>query len=274
MPDAFWKQCQACRDKRRRYNEQYKANQRAKKEQAQRIVRHVPQGHRTTASSPSPTPAVAPPRKKQKSDRVDKARSRAVGLGKTIAGLGDASNAMIAGKLAASETVVDCDEYLTADMAFSTLAQQLRRIASLPKPSFLNFRLTYVIIADPAIDNKTRIDLVVRALRASTSLRFSVNATPLTPGSSSYARPRSLGEKRRCKCMADKKHAPALPPGPAPLKRKQSDLSEWLAPGQDAAPASTTTCGGFVYISSEYDMSHPVGITGQRVFVTVTHPAV
>ena len=64
-------------------------------------------------------------------------------------------------------------------------------------------------------------------------------------------------------------------PAPEPLKRKQSDLTEWVkkksgACLSDAAP--TATCQGKLKVFVEEDKSHPLkGIKGQKITVTIAH---
>jgi hypothetical protein len=61
----------------------------------------------------------------------------------------------------------------------------------------------------------------------------------------------------------------------APLKRRQSDLMQWVKKKESASPsdaAATATCKGKLMIYVEEDTSHPVkGIKGQKVTVTIEH---
>jgi hypothetical protein len=98
---------------------------------------------------------------------------------------------------------------------------------------------------------------------------LSLNSKLMEPGSNEHARSAALTERFRCKCM----HAP-----PSAPKRKQSQagLDTWLGEKGEEKPdeRERETCGGHVYISSEWDLrSHPAGVKGQRIVVRVVHPA-
>jgi hypothetical protein len=66
-------------------------------------------------------------------------------------------------------------------------------------------------------------------------------------------------------------------PVPAPLKRRQSDLLEWVGKKSSASPSEAATqatgpCKGKIRIIVEEDNSHPVkGIKGQKITVTIKH---
>lgn len=131
----------------------------------------------------------------------------------------------------------------------------------------LEFQSSYRIVAtDPKVDTKTRMHAIATELRQSTPLRFSFvlfflvftallqlfiyaltldrsKAYIMHPGHNRFAPLGSTCNKHHCKCH----------------------------PGTGLQPVGTDTCGGWVYICIEDDSSHPNGIPGKRVTISITH---
>ncbi|KAI0067417.1 hypothetical protein BV25DRAFT_1099219 [Artomyces pyxidatus] len=272
LSDTLWKSCPSCREKGREKSKI--ANLRAKEKKAARaqLVSH----EMAAAAASSVRTAVAMKKRKLADE------------GQTVDFTWVTPSSNKPGKQSGSadkntpqkrkDHHGEPDEYLSSTDALAALSGELEsaRVSSHVATDLLDFRLVYAIVADPFIDNKQRVDQVVRSLR-DIGLRFSVTFTPLAPGHSRYARPRSVTERRRCKCLKENSEAvPAASTSDAPgqLKRKQSDLAQWLMKAGDTHPQATSSsgkCGGYIYISSEYDSSHPAGIRGQRIVVTVVH---
>ncbi|KAI0318769.1 hypothetical protein OF83DRAFT_1170818, partial [Amylostereum chailletii] len=64
------------------------------------------------------------------------------------------------------------DEYQDAPAAFQALRDHRQSLSPLDHDK-LNFRLTYVIVADPSVDNNQRIGQVAKSLRDEIGLKFS-----------------------------------------------------------------------------------------------------
>ncbi|KAK0224301.1 hypothetical protein IW262DRAFT_1548813 [Armillaria fumosa] len=68
----------------------------------------------------------------------------------------------------------------------------------------------------------------------------------------------------KCKCQSkDSSQEPEA------LKRRTSDLSSWVVSSKSKSPEGS--CSGRITVIAEDDNSHPLGISGQRITVTVMH---
>ncbi|EIM80685.1 uncharacterized protein STEHIDRAFT_172418 [Stereum hirsutum FP-91666 SS1] len=128
---------------------------------------------------------------------------------------------------------------------YGTSADVYQAISHASKGSTrLESQSSYRIVAtDPKVDAKTRMHAIATELRQSTPLRFSSKAYIMHPGHNRFAPLGSTCNRHHCKCL----------------------------PGTGLLPADTDTCGGWVYICIEDDSSHPNGIPGKRVTISITH---
>ncbi|KAK0184477.1 hypothetical protein F5146DRAFT_1006475 [Armillaria mellea] len=116
------------------------------------------------------------------------------------------------------------------------------------------------IISVPSISHKKRTKLVSKDLLAFAGLKFDrleniFNGKHL-PGT--YTR---IFE---CKCLSKEPSQEQ-----EPLKRRTSDLSSWVVSSK--SKPSEGPCSGRITIVAEDDNSHTLGISGQKITITVTH---
>ncbi|KAJ7269629.1 hypothetical protein C8J57DRAFT_1508786 [Mycena rebaudengoi] len=135
--------------------------------------------------------------------------------------------------------------------------------AAAHNPAFERYQGTYSIIADPDTDNKARARRVARDLKECTTLDFVLEDRLKSVRSSGASKAYTIWYK--CMCGA----------ASTGLKRRPSDLSAWLMNKKNpdvSMGEGPSDCAGRVEISAEDDVSHRLGILGQRVKVTVNHP--
>ncbi|KAK0460430.1 uncharacterized protein EV420DRAFT_1532126 [Desarmillaria tabescens] len=116
------------------------------------------------------------------------------------------------------------------------------------------------IISVESIDHQKRTKLVSKDLLSFAGLRFDrfeniFNGIHL-PGT--YTR------IFKCKCQSKEPSKEQ-----EPLKRRASDLSSWVVSSKSKSPEGP--CSGRITVVAEDDNSHPLGIPGQKVTVTVNH---
>ncbi|KAK0442525.1 uncharacterized protein EV420DRAFT_1578444 [Desarmillaria tabescens] len=112
------------------------------------------------------------------------------------------------------------------------------------------------IISIASINDQKRTKLVSKDLLSFAELKFDrfenvFNGTHL-PGT--YRR------IFKCKCQSKEQK---------PLKRRASDLSSWVVSSKSKLPEGP--CSGRITVVTEDDNSHPLGIPGRKVTVTVNH---
>ncbi|KAK0499177.1 hypothetical protein EDD18DRAFT_1155781 [Armillaria luteobubalina] len=116
------------------------------------------------------------------------------------------------------------------------------------------------IISIPSINNQKRTKLVSKDLLSFAGLKFDqyeniFNGKHL-PGT--YTR------IFKCKCQSKEPSQE-----PEALKRRTSDLSSWVVSSKSKSPEGS--CSGRITVVAEDDNSHPLGISGQKITVTVMH---
>ncbi|KAG6917634.1 hypothetical protein DXG01_001741 [Tephrocybe rancida] len=153
-------------------------------------------------------------------------------------------------------------EYLTAEQLYTTLTAS-------SKSKKYNFRGHFAIVANPKTDHLARVRLVAKDLRKIADIPFeSISIT-------SSANEDEFRATFQCTCLGRGTTKPV-----ASLVWPQPGVFASNPPGhpntkhRDDAPNGTTPavqCKGRINVIAEADMSHPVGIVGQRITITVEH---
>ncbi|KAK0479200.1 hypothetical protein IW261DRAFT_1593772 [Armillaria novae-zelandiae] len=116
------------------------------------------------------------------------------------------------------------------------------------------------VISVPSINHKKRTKLVSKDLLSFAGLKFDRNENIFNgkhlPGT--YTR------IFKCKCQSKEPSQDQ-----ETLKRRTSDLSSWVVSSK--SKSSESPCSGRITVIAEDDNSHPLGISGQKITVTVMH---
>ncbi|KAF5378057.1 hypothetical protein D9615_007506 [Tricholomella constricta] len=166
----------------------------------------------------------------------------------------------------------DCTEYQTA-------TDMYKAIKALSKSKQFRFHGSFSIIAKADTDHFTRGRLVIDELRKIAKISFEYDK-PISP----VTKP-SFRVSFKCTCLAAAPK-PAKPvaalmtsdviatsiPGIGTPKHRQGNLTGWAGLTRKVTdPEGGARCKGKVVIIAEPDMSHPLGIVGQKVTVIVEH---
>ncbi|KAF7326009.1 hypothetical protein MKEN_00451800 [Mycena kentingensis (nom. inval.)] len=135
------------------------------------------------------------------------------------------------------------------------------------------FSGTFALVADPKTDNERRVKLVAREIKREAALQYEIATAKTHLSSKSHQRFTMI---LPCTCHTHRifsktKSRDILSYFESKTKKNKGDAGMQVV--------STTTdpglaCTGTTTISAEDDRSHPLGWLGQRVKVSIQHPAV
>jgi len=140
------------------------------------------------------------------------------------------------------------------------------------------FHGSYSIVADPNVDNRKRVSLVVQEFRKTGKLRFSAaaikHASSITESFKIYHCHCSHGKVSSASTKGKERAVEEMPTSLSTSLSKsgKGTVKDWLDKAGDV-PSTLNVCGGIVKILVQNDRSHPLDdIVGQKITILVRHP--